>query len=250
MISHQIISSALLLAACCLTGCDDGRIYADSNSLTQEGLTAEIRCTLSGVDYWRSSQSYFLSAATFDDASDQYASVSLNISPEAARGERLVLSGVPASASSIEICVLDRLRKKVVTFGSFDLAGAPVEADTVRFDAGAIDVAPLAALQTVLFTPACSACHGGSANAAAGLSLLTADETRANTVGVEARRVLPGAELRVSPGEPEASLLYLALTTDISTRWVYDHSVELVNPSLSDILRLWITSAGRNDEPK
>lgn len=246
---HNTAAALTILTAAIISGCDDGRIYPSGNGLSQDGLNIEIRCKLGGADYWRSSQSYSLSAAAFGTAGDDYADVSLNISPEIA-SERIVLRGVSPAASTVEICILDRLRKKVAVFASFDIAGAAVTGDTLRFEAGEIDVTPLSALQKMLFTPTCSACHGGSAYAAGGLSLTSPSETERATVGVAARRALPEAPLRVTPGAPDSSLLYLALTSDISASWPYDHSVETVSNSVRDILRLWITTATQDNISK
>ncbi|MCM1028250.1 MAG: hypothetical protein NC342_05100 [Pseudoflavonifractor sp.] len=230
-----------VVASTLLSSCDDGRIYPPENDIRQEGHTIEIKCRLDGVKDWNATRDYFLSAAAFADDGSGYALVSLNIA--GGNNDALVLTGVPAEASTVKICILDRLRKEVVSLASMEIAGAPSVADTLRLDAGALDVSPLAALQDAVFTPTCSACHGGGAQAAASLSLLTANDTHKNTIGIPAHRATEQAPFRVMPGEADSSLLYLALTTDISSSWAYDHSVELVNPSLRDILRLWITTS-------
>lgn len=59
-------------------------------------------------------------------------------------------------------------------------------------------------LQSTLFTPTCSGCHGASG--AAGLSL-TASNAYSNLVGVPSRT--SGGVLRVAPGDPDNSMIIM-----------------------------------------
>lgn len=224
--------SILIFAAALLTACDDGRIYPDDIDVIGEGRTVKVICPMEGVVPWsKASGGYSLALAAFAEGS-QYALVTRAVT--SATDSVMSLTGVPAEASTVALCVIDRLRKRVAT-----IAEAPVDG-TVTF--GPADVSPLAVVQKAVLTPTCSACHGGSGHAAAGLSLISAEATRRATVGIEAHRAIDGAHLRVAPGDPDSSLLYRALTTDISASWAYDHSVEVVNPAMRSLIEIWIAS--------
>lgn len=236
LLFSTLAAAALLLT---LSACDDGKIYPENNILTTEGQTVTVSCRLDGVQPWASSADYHLAIAAFADDGSRYATVARNITSTPA-DDRLILTGVGAEASTVEICILDRLRKRVASIASFPLAGAAVDGDTIRFAADApIDVSPLAVVQSSIFTPTCSACHGGGSRPAAQLSLL-AGEARKDLINVPST-VVPGST-RVVPGDPDASLLYRALTSQLTAGWVYDHSVEVVDPDMQSILRLWIST--------
>lgn len=230
---RTICLSCALTAAILLSSCDDGRIYPDQTELTNIGRTIKIECRLTGTEAWRISPDYALSLAAFAGGSE-YALVSRNIASSSLSDSVLTLTGIPAEAQTVEICILDRLRKRVVTLASAD---ASLNVVTIP----SLDVSPLSAAQQAVFTPTCSACHGGGHNAG-GVSLATMADTRRTTVGIAANHPDEGASLRVAPGNPDASVLYRALTTDASASWAYDHSVEVVNPALRDIVGLWIKS--------
>ena len=222
-------------------GCDDGRIYPTDSTVATDGLNVTVDCEIIGASGWNLSSDYHLALAAFGTDGSRYATVSSNINASNGSG-RLALSSVPQESATIEVCVLDRLRKRVISFASFELAGAPVEGDTVRLSAASpIEADLLSALQSNVFTPTCSACHGGGALPAASLSLMPG-QTLGMLVGVDSH--LTPAMKRVAPGLPDSSLLYRALTTDLSASWAYDHSVEVVDNDMRALLRLWIESLG------
>lgn len=231
---RTICHSCVLAAAILFSSCDDGRIYPNQAELTNTGNTIKIECRLTGTEAWSSFPDYALSLAAFAGDGSEYALVSRNIASSSLSDSIITLTGVPAEAQTVEICILDRLRKRVVTLASAD---ASLNVVTIP----SLDVSPLSAAQQAVFTPTCSACHGGGHNAG-GVSLATMADTRRTTVGIAANHPDEGASLRVAPGNPDASVLYRALTTDASASWAYDHSVEVVNPALRDIVGLWIKS--------
>lgn len=221
--------SALLLAAC-----DEGRIYPNENGFEDIGSEVRLEAAVSGFDSWP--EGYTLSLAGFADGED-YAVISKNITvTSSGENTETVLSNIPAEATRVEVCVLDRLRRRVATFGSIDITSGE---RSHRLNLGEIDMSMDAALQNEIFSTTCANCHGGSGFAAAGLHL-TPGLSRPEMFGVESVKI-PG-RMRIAPGNPDESLLYEILTTDLSSGWQYDHSREIYDPEKLDLIRSWIIS--------
>ncbi|MDE6379744.1 MAG: hypothetical protein K2L11_04660 [Muribaculaceae bacterium] len=215
-----------------LASCDEGRIYNDDTVLTEEGGSARFSGEVNGSDSW--SQGYTLALAGFEDGND-YALISKNIETSIADGRcDVTLSGIPAEVTSIELCALDRLRRRVATFLSADYNP---QSGTLQLSAEGIDISMSAAIQTEIFNTTCIQCHGGNGHAAAGLDLL-AGNSFGNLIGIPSRKI-PGMD-RVSPGNSDESELFLILDSDISAGWNYDHSVEVVRQEKLDLIRNWI----------
>ena len=94
-----------------LCACDDGRIYPDTSS-SAEGKTVVLEGVLEGFDSW--SSNYRVSIAGFEQADDEYASVSKVITASDIQedGKALVeLSGIkdnPAELLQYHLCQLSR----------------------------------------------------------------------------------------------------------------------------------------------
>ncbi|MDE5924609.1 MAG: hypothetical protein K2G75_04730 [Muribaculaceae bacterium] len=241
-IRKAFIPGSVALAALAMGACDEGRIYPDSPSVDEAATEVRLEARLSGAESWP--EGYTLSLAAFADGED-YALSSANIAPDAATSEgdagdagvyTATLHNLPASTSTVEICVIDRLRRRVATFASqpFD----PTERLTV-VEADGLDVSIGEALQQEIFSPTCANCHGGAAFAGAGLHLTPG---RSLPELIEVASTKDPAAMRVIPGDPDASLLYEILTTDASADWAYDHSREIYSQVRLDLIRNWIQS--------
>ena len=244
-IRKAFIPSGVAFAALALGACDEGRIYPDGGSVEVATTEVRLEARLSGAESWP--EGYTLSLAAFADGED-YALSSANIAPDAATTDgafddasegnagvyTATLHNLPASTSTVEICVIDRLRRRVATFASqpFD----PTERLTV-VEADGLDVSVGEALQREIFSPTCANCHGGAAFAGAGLHL-TPGRSLPELIGVPSTK--DPAAMRVVPGDPDASLLYEILTTDASADWAYDHSREIYSQVRLDLIRNWI----------
>ncbi|MBR1733417.1 MAG: hypothetical protein IJ729_06760 [Alloprevotella sp.] len=227
--------AALSAAALLLTGCDDGRIYDEVRYDTQ-GAVARLDARLTGVQGWP--DGYYVAIAGFE-ATDNYAVISKVISaPAAADGTLTVqMAGIPGSVETVELCVLNRLRQRVATFVAEPMAGVR---DTLRIDAGTVDVSPVSAIQTALLNPSCVACHGATGSKAAGLDL-TAGNFYAAVVGQPSRKV-EGSYL-VAPGDAAGSVFSQVLNTDISATWRQNHADMLNKERTANLLALvdaWI----------
>ena len=215
-----------------LASCDEGRIYNDETIQTEEGGSAHFSGIVAGLDTW--SHDYTLALAGFEEGND-YALISKNIETAIEDGRcDVTLSGIPAEVTKIELCAIDRLRRRVATFLTADYT--PV-ASTLQIDAERVDISMATAIQNEIFNTTCVQCHGATGHAAAGLDLLEGNSF-GNLISVPSNKI-PGMD-RVAPGRSSESELFLILDTDLSATWNYDHSVEVVRQEKLDLIRNWI----------
>jgi len=162
-----IFATLLGLVMLSVTACDDGRIYPET-ATTAEGKTVVLEGVLNGLDNWASN--YRVSIAGFEDASDEYASVSKVITSSDIKDGKvsIELSGLQGDIKLVRLCILDRLRKHIVTFNEVDVSNAT---ETVRMDVGTVNISMFNAIQQNYFNTTCANCHGASNRAAAGLYL-------------------------------------------------------------------------------
>lgn len=229
-----ILFFALALLVTGLTSCDDGRIYENTGFVPREGRVLKLSGKFSGIDKW--SEGYSIVVAGFDDESE-YAIVSKVIpTPETDGGEvEVVLSGISEEVTEIELCVINRLRKRVVTFQTIEDFTAT--ADTTFMEVGTIDVSMYHTIQKEVVDRTCITCHGGSSQPAAGLNLLTG-ESYGNLVNQPSTIV--NDVLRVKPGNAKESILHQILSTDISASWGIDHSQMVTSSNILTLIDNWI----------
>lgn len=191
-------------AAFMLSACDDGRIYPETASLP-EGRTVRLEGTLEGLENWPAD--YRVSIAGFEGTDDEYADVSKVISSsDVVNGQVAVeLSGIKENIKLVRLCILDRLRKHIVSFKEVDISKAET---LVKMDVGTLDISMLNAVQLSFFNTTCANCHGASNRAAAGL-YLTEGRSFGSLVGVDSRKVA-GYKL-VAPGVSSNSVLHMVL---------------------------------------
>ena len=197
----HIFATLTALTALALTACDDGRIYEKTVSY-KEGRVVKLNATLSGLTNWP--DDYSVALAGFD-GTDDYAVISKAISKTADGQVTVVLSGINDEVNSVRLCVLDRLRRQVMSFRDMELEQTR---DTVYMEAGEVDVSMLNAIQQAYFNTTCANCHGASNRAAAGL-YLTQGRSYAALVGQPSTKV-PGSNM-VEPGSAASSLLHRIL---------------------------------------
>lgn len=219
-----------------LWSCDEGRIYDTYMPVETEGRTVRVRGNLSGAGSWPAG--YSVAVAAFRTG-EEYALVSKIVPAEGDGACDVVMSDIPADASNVELCAIDRLRRRVATFATVDCDGV---SDTLHIDFESIDASPAAALQREVFNTTCINCHGGSTHEAAGLNL-TGGRSFAALVG--RRSAKKPDMLLIEPGNSGKSVLWRILTTDESSLWNYDHSVELVEGPRRELLRDWIDDGAK-----
>lgn len=215
-----------------LTACDEGKIYPEDVVAGYDGLSITVKGDFRGCSGYDGS-GYSVVVAAFKDG-DNYAIVS---KPVADGSDDLVLKNVDPSVKTIEVCVINRLRERVISFVSQDVNVEDGTSDII-FNAGEVDVEPFNAINHNIFATSCVQCHGATGISAASLNL-TMEEAYRNLVDVPSS-VIAG-EMRVAPGDATASTLWQVLATDISEAWAFDHS-NLLTPERSGFVEYWINS--------
>lgn len=201
---RYIYTALLGLATIGLIACDDGKIYPETVTLS-EGKTVQLEGVLNGLENWPGA--YRVSIAGFEHADDEYADVSKVItSSDVVDGKvSIVLSGIKDNITLVRLCVLDRLRKHIVTFDEVDISKAT---ENVKMDVGTVDISMLNAIQLSYFNTTCANCHGASNRVAAGL-YLTEGRSYGALVGVDSKKV-EGKKL-VEPNNATGSVLHMVL---------------------------------------
>lgn len=222
-------AAAVLLS---LSACDDGKIYPEDVVVGGEGLTVTVKGEFTGCNLYDGSD-FSIVIAAFNDG-DNFATVS---KPLTDGTDDITLKNVDPNASTVEICVINRLRERVLTLASQNVETSAGNADII-FNAGEINASPYEAINRQIFTTSCAQCHGATGVAAASLNLMP-EEAYRNLVNVPST-VVPG-EKRVAPGDAAASTLWQALATDISEAWRFDHS-NLLTPERCEFVKFWINN--------
>ena len=221
-----------------LAGCDDGYIQEQVPQWT-EGKTVAVEGRICGLETWP--DKYDIALAGFDDT-DRYAIISKVVSLNSLEPDghfRMTLSGVPGEVTQVELCVINRLRQRVVTLKSMPLGQDSRESE---MQVGDVDAGMYNLIQTQFFDVNCTACHGASTFSAAGLNL-TAGQSYGHLVNVESAKV-PGS-LLVAPGDAEASVLNQVLNTDLTATWRQNHGDMLNKERTAPLLTLiddWIAN--------
>lgn len=221
------------MAMAVTSACDDGRIYPDSNTPTQrEGLTMKLTGHLTGTNSW--ADGYTVAVAAFDEESP-YALITKNITGEG--DVQIVMNAIPAEATQVELCIIDRLRTRIATIAQQNTASLGDTRDTLTMDVGTIDLGMMALLQQNVFTPRCAGCHGLSSHTAAGIDL-TEGNTYNNIVGKPSKHI-EGKNI-VKPNNYDESVLGLMLDTNLTSTWGYDHQRADISDTWRKILKDWI----------
>lgn len=228
----------LLLATLTFSSCDDGRIYDEPIQVEREGGTVRLTAQLSGQDHWASGYSIVL--AGFSDDSE-YAKTAKGITSGHDGTVDITLTGIPNEVNQIEICAINRLRKRIVSFYTYDYTE---QEDTIRINAGAINASMYNSIQTNVFDRSCTSCHGGSTSAAAGL-YLTSGRSYDALINVIADKSDSGMYF-VTPCQSEESFLHLVLNTDITANWSMDHIDMVTSHDLLQLIDDWIDN-GANE---
>lgn len=217
---HFASTTAGLLALLALAAsCDDGRLYADRLILPEEGRVVRLTATLDGLDTWADGYSVVL--AGFGEGSD-YAVIAKSVQAADDGTVDITMSGVAEEVTTLEVCAINRIRKRVATY--YELDCSTLADDTLRIDAGRLDVGMFATIQQDIFDRTCTGCHGE------GRWLdLSAGASHATLVG-QPSTVFEG-RTRVLPGHAAESVLYTILTTDESAGLATDHRTQF---TLSD----------------
>ena len=175
--------------------CDDGPVEEHYAQMSQEGRTVNLTAHVTGLDSWPSE--FSLVVAGFGEK--EYAIISKTVVPDSDGEASVTLSGVSMEATTVELCMINKLRKRIVSYYTVDCSG---EGDVIDMQVGDVNE---------VFDNHCIMCHGGSTSAAAGL-YLTEGRSYDALVNVPSSR-RPGSVL-VEPGSSEDSFLHAVLMGD------------------------------------
>lgn len=215
-----------------LTSCDDGRLYENQVIHPEEGRVVKLTGNILGIDEWTNGYSVVIAGFTNES---EYAIISKSVTTDNNGQTEVVLSGINDEVERVELCVTNRLRKRILTFQAIGLHSP----DTIRMEVGTINLGVYASIQEQLFNTTCTSCHGASTFAGAGL-YLTEEKSYDALVG-EPSQLINGM-LLVNPGDAGTSVLYQTIATDISSTWRQDHSNMVMSTAMHDIVGTWINN--------
>ncbi|MBQ7741983.1 MAG: hypothetical protein IJT90_03530 [Bacteroidaceae bacterium] len=215
-----------------LCACDDGHIDEPPYTATTDAYTIQIKGTFQHINTW--SSPYTVAAACFDEESPY----SLTLTP-LADASQITLTNVPSTAKTVEIAVVNTLRKRIATICSYQISETKPYKDTIKIDVGNLDVGIYHTINQFVFQAnSCSRCHSAQSPAAS-LDLTEANAYQ-NLVGTQATK--DKSKKRVVAGDAANSFLYKVITEgDASVS--YSHPALFTNETYSpfiDIIRIWI----------
>ncbi len=186
-----------------LASCDDGRIYEKELVIPKQGLTLKMTGEITGLDSWPSNYSLVIATFKEDNTNAESAAVIPRKDNNAGRISAK-LSGIKADANDLELCIIDALRDRVISYKTLTREDFNVVGDTIYMEVGKVDVGMYNAIQQAVFDAKCISCHGANGGAPRNL-FLTEGKSYAHLVNVQSKAD-PEYKL-VNPGNPSASLL-------------------------------------------
>lgn len=221
---------ALLFLGVAGASCDDGRLYEEQTAISETGRVVKLTGQLSGINNW--AEGYDVVVAGFAKG-NEFAIITKDVQTSAGGQVVTIMSGIPDDVTEVELCVTNRLRKRILTFCQADLSNT----DTIRLETGTMDVGMYATIQEQLFNTTCVSCHGASTFAGGGLYLT--DEKSYDALMGKPSQLQEGMML-VKSGDAESSILFQAIDSDISSAWRQDHSNMVMSSTMKGVVRDWI----------
>ncbi len=228
---------AAIFAMLGFVGCDEGDIQEAATETKTSGKVARLTAAVSGIDSWSSQYSVVLAA--FAEGSD-YAVVQKRLTEGDNGNVETTLNITSDDVATIELCVTNRLRQRIVSFASVPVS--QLQGDSLHLAPGRVDVSMFQTIQDMVFTTTCARCHGLGNTPAAGLTLAQG-QSYAALVNHEASKQERG--VRVVPGDTEASLLHKVIHGDPAAAVSFDHSNMIKEPTTIALIDNWI-NAGAN----
>lgn len=236
----RIIFASLSLLTLWLTSCDDGLIYKEV-AYDTVGRSAKLEGKITGIGNW--AEGYTIAIAGFTE-DDDYASISKAIQVDNEGNASVIMTNIPDEVTSVQLCVLDRLRRHVMTFYEADIEGIR---DTIRMEVGTINASMFNAIQQSYLSTTCANCHGASNRIAAGLNLTEGNAYQA-MVGVDSKKV-EGKKI-VDPNDAENSVLHMVLNQETVEGISMNHFDLVSEKNAQSILPLidnWINNGAKEE---
>ena len=235
MITKNNIKFALLAAMVGCQACDDGLIYEQEHAPEHTGYTAKLTAHVTGADTWP--DYYDVALATFGES--DYSRSQTTVHPDAEGNVTLLLYNIGNDVRTVEFCVTNTLRRRVLTFASADVSSAV--GDTIYLDAGEVDARMYAAIQHDVFNNTCAQCHGLSTTAAAGLYL-----TEGQSHGSLVNQPATSAEgTRVIPGNAEESVLHKVIRPGNELGLGFSHEGMITSSITLRLIDEWINAGAK-----
>ena len=231
----RIIFATLSVLSICLTSCDDGLIYKEV-AYNTVGRSAKLEGKITGIDNW--AEGYTIAIAGFTE-DDDYASISKAVQTDKEGNASVIMTNIPDEVTSVQLCVLDRLRRHVMTFYEADIEGVR---DTIRMEVGTVNASMFNAIQQSYLSTTCANCHGAAAQAAAGLYLT---EGRSYQALVEQPSAKVEGQKIVEVNQAAKSVLYQVLSSNLTAGWRYNHQAEVPSADLQLLIANWINSGAK-----
>jgi hypothetical protein len=238
-----ILATLLAVTTIGFSSCDDGRIYPETAKLS-EGKTVQMEGVLTGLSGWPGA--YRVAIAGFENADDEYADVSKVItSSDVTDGKVSVeLSGIKDNVKLVRLCILDRLRRHIITFKEVDVSSAT---DNVKMDVGTVDISMFNTIQQNFFNTTCANCHGASNRVAADL-YLTEGKSYPALVDIDSKRI-DGKKL-VAPNNASGSVIHMVLNQE-SVEGISMNHFDLVSESnkqtILPLIDSWINNGAKEN---
>lgn len=242
----KVLLLIIILSTCLqvlLISCDDGYVKDPVYEDTGSTYTIKMTGTFKSLKTW--SGDYSVVCACFGDESE-YSVIQKVLPSESTDStiQTLVVSGVPTNSKTVEIAVVNSLRKRIATLYSYDIPTNQSSNDTININAGEINVGMFGAINKFLFQNTsvnCARCHASSSSTA------RLDLTEANAYHslVDITAYKDSSCLRVKPYDAENSYLYKVLESGVpEIRYnhpslLYDHNVFV------EIIKFWINSGAK-----
>ncbi len=225
-----------------LVACDEGDIIEQDEAVRTAGKTACLTANVTGLDTWSSPYSVVL-AGFAEGGSNAVVQKQLasSIASDATSGAITTsLALTSDDIATIELCVTNRLRERIVTFASMPVT--QTTGDTIRLNAGTVDLSMFKSIQDLVFTTTCARCHGLGATPAGGLTLVEG-QSYAQLVDCESRQ--PQRGIRVVPGNASQSLLHKVIHGDPTAGVTFDHSNMIKETTTVALIDNWINQGAK-----
>ena len=237
---RRFFLSLPILAALAFASCDDGSVTDPVYSDTTETYKALLVADLRGLDMWGSSYSVVLAGFSNDS---RYSRIQKNLTSTGTDDvlDSIVLAGIPTTATSIELAVVEVLRQRVATISKCEIPEGHDSEDTLKLELGRVDVSPFGVVNTTVFNGTslnCIRCHQGG-QPAGGLNL-SEGSAYDNLVNAPAHKY--PEMLRVVPGDAANSYLYKVITEG-DENLGYSHTpmfTEYDVATLPELVKTWI----------
>lgn len=233
---------SLLMCVLAFASCDEGRIAEKKTEVPAEGFTVKLTGTITGIDSWPSAYRIVLAAFKEDNSN---AAKSVQIFSNSANNDQVSakLSGLDDEVTEVELCAIDNVRDRIVSFVSVSKDKFTFDGDTMRIELGTVDVGMYQAIQENVFSAKCIACHGLNGSAPRNL-FLTAGNSYGCLVNVDSKSN-PDYKL-VNPNNASKSLLPMVLESDGLLH--HDHADILEARTKTDLINLikaWINNGAQ-----